>query len=186
MTAPAEPVVIRVLIADDQMLLRAGLRMLLDAEDDIEVVGEADDGTAAIELALRGLGVGPGDEVILAAYDFEANFKNVLALGATPVLIDVRPDDAQIDLDRLEAAASDKVRAVLVSHLHGGVVDINHARPHAIATIPGITEDVAREIAKVRDELNGFSSAAELCTTLEIPPHVADDVARHAIFLPRD
>ena len=41
---------IRVVIADDQALLRAGLRVLLDAEDDIEVVGEADDGAAAIEL----------------------------------------------------------------------------------------------------------------------------------------
>ena len=41
---------IRVVLADDQVLLRAGLRVLLDAEDDIEVVGEADDGTAAIEL----------------------------------------------------------------------------------------------------------------------------------------
>jgi DNA-binding NarL/FixJ family response regulator len=41
---------IRVVLADDQVLLRAGLRMLLDAEDDIEVVGEAEDGTGAIEL----------------------------------------------------------------------------------------------------------------------------------------
>ena len=41
---------IRVVLADDQVLLRAGLRVLLDAEEDIEVVGEADDGAAAIEL----------------------------------------------------------------------------------------------------------------------------------------
>ena len=41
---------IRVVLADDQALVRAGFRMLLDAEDDIEVVGEADDGAAALAL----------------------------------------------------------------------------------------------------------------------------------------
>src|SRR5262245_53951257 len=45
-------------------------------------------GTAAIELALRGLKVGEGDEVVLAAYDFKANFQNVLTVGAVPVLVD--------------------------------------------------------------------------------------------------
>ncbi|MEM1062592.1 MAG: DegT/DnrJ/EryC1/StrS family aminotransferase, partial [Planctomycetota bacterium] len=44
-------------------------------------------GTAAVEIALRGVGVGPGDEVVLAAYDFKANLTDVLALGATPVLV---------------------------------------------------------------------------------------------------
>src|SRR4029077_5491179 len=46
-------------------------------------------GTLAVEIALRALQVGPGDEVILAAYDYEANFLCVHALGATPVLVDV-------------------------------------------------------------------------------------------------
>lgn len=101
-------------------------------------------GTAAVELALRGLGVGPGDEVILAAYDFEANFKNLLALGATPVLVDVRPDDAQIDLDRLEEAASDKTRAVLVSHLHGGIVDMPRLRDLADRRGWGVLEDACQ------------------------------------------
>ena len=45
------PVVIRVVLADDQPLVRAGFRMLLDAEDDIEVVGEADDGAARARAA---------------------------------------------------------------------------------------------------------------------------------------
>ena len=57
-------------------------------------------GTAAVELALHGARVGPSDEVILAAYDFKANFQNVLALGATPVLVDL---DTADDLLRLRA-----------------------------------------------------------------------------------
>ena len=50
-------------------------------------------GTAAVELALRGLVVGPGHEVILAGYDFKSNFQNILCLGAVPVLVDLTADD---------------------------------------------------------------------------------------------
>lgn len=85
-------------------------------------------GTSAVELALRGVDVGPGDEVILAAYDFEANFKNVLALGAMPVLVDARAEDAQIDVQQVEEAGGDRVKAVVASHLHGGVVDMIRLR----------------------------------------------------------
>jgi perosamine synthetase len=81
-------------------------------------------GTAAVEYALRGVGVGAGDEVILAAYDFRANFRNVLALGAVPVLVDVHAGDYRIDVGELDAAWSERTRAVLVSHLHGGVVEM--------------------------------------------------------------
>jgi perosamine synthetase len=85
-------------------------------------------GTSALELALRGVGVGPGEEVILAAYDFEANFKDVLALEAVPLLVDVRSDDVQMNVDAIEAAASDRVVAVIASHLHGGCVDMRDLR----------------------------------------------------------
>jgi dTDP-4-amino-4,6-dideoxygalactose transaminase len=85
-------------------------------------------GTAAVELALRGARVGPGDEVILAAYDFKANFQNVLTLGATPVLVDVRPGNWNLDTERLDAALSPATKAIIVSHLHGGVVAMPRVR----------------------------------------------------------
>ena len=56
----AGDVVIRVVLADDQPLVRAGFRMLLDAEDDIEVVGEADDGRQAVAAGPR-----PAPDVVL-------------------------------------------------------------------------------------------------------------------------
>lgn len=120
------------------------LREALAAFHGVKHVHLCSSGTAAVELALRGLGVGPGDEVILAAYDFEANFKDVLAIGATPVLVDVRPDDAQIDVERIEKAASETVRAVLVSHLHGGVVDMPRLREVADRHGWGIVEDACQ------------------------------------------
>ncbi|MFK7779505.1 MAG: aminotransferase class V-fold PLP-dependent enzyme [Gimesia sp.] len=79
-------------------------------------------GTVAVELALRGLGVGKGDEVILAAYDFEGNFKNILAVGATPTLIDVDSNNCNLDLNQLEQAITKSTKCILVSHLHGGLV----------------------------------------------------------------
>jgi dTDP-4-amino-4,6-dideoxygalactose transaminase len=101
-------------------------------------------GTAAVELALRGLAVGPGDEVILAAYDFKGNFQDVLAVGAIPVLVDVRPDNWIMDAARISEAISSKTSAILVSHLHGGVADMAQimqvARAHNLAVI----EDAAQ------------------------------------------
>jgi dTDP-4-amino-4,6-dideoxygalactose transaminase len=81
-------------------------------------------GTAAVELALRGLRVGPGDEVILAAYDFRGNFQNVLTVGATPVLVDIQPGNWNFDPSHLAAAISKRTKAIIVSHLHGGVVSM--------------------------------------------------------------
>lgn len=85
-------------------------------------------GTAAVELALRGLKVGDGDEVVMAAYDFKSNFTNVLTVGATPALVDLRLDDWQIDAERLADAIGPRTAAILVAHLHGGLVDMPGVR----------------------------------------------------------
>jgi perosamine synthetase len=76
-------------------------------------------GTFAVELALRMLKIGSGDEVILAGYDFAGNFRAVEAVGATPVLVDIVPRRWHLDPQQLAAAASPRVKAVVVSHLHG-------------------------------------------------------------------
>lgn len=101
-------------------------------------------GTSAVELALRGVNVIDGDEVIVAAYDFKANFQNVLQLKAVPVLVDLRPDTWQLDPRRLEQALSSKTKAVLVSHLHGGVVDMPLVRQFADAHHLPIIEDACQ------------------------------------------
>jgi dTDP-4-amino-4,6-dideoxygalactose transaminase len=96
-------------------------------------------GTVAVELALRGLGVGTGDEVVLAAYDFKGNFQDVLAVGATPVLIDVVLENWNLDVDQVAAAISPKTKAIIASHLHGGIVQMEElmqiAADHQIAVI---------------------------------------------------
>ncbi|MEM9702029.1 MAG: aminotransferase class V-fold PLP-dependent enzyme, partial [Planctomycetota bacterium] len=101
-------------------------------------------GTAAVELALRGVGVQAGDEVILAGFDFKACAANVLALGALPVVVDLRPDDWQIDAAQLAAAFTPKTKAALVSHLHGGVVDMPAVRAVCDEVGAKVVEDICQ------------------------------------------
>ncbi|MFG0291182.1 MAG: DegT/DnrJ/EryC1/StrS family aminotransferase, partial [Rhodopirellula sp. JB044] len=81
-------------------------------------------GSAAVELSLRGVGVKPGDEVIVAAYDYPGNFRTIELLGGKPVLVDVRANGVTIDPASLEQIQSDSVRAVIVSHLYGELADV--------------------------------------------------------------
>lgn len=82
-------------------------------------------GTISVELALRGVGVKTGDEVILSAYDFPGNFRSIEAVGAIPVLVDVIANGWVMDHKKVAAAVSEKTSAIIVSHLHGqcGEVD---------------------------------------------------------------
>lgn len=85
-------------------------------------------GTIAVELALRGLRIGAGDEVILAGYDFSGNFRCIEAVGATPVLADIDASTWCLDVEQVKQAVSDKTRAVIISHLHGGLADMKQIR----------------------------------------------------------
>lgn len=100
----------------------------LQSAYDTEHVTLTSSGTSAVELALRAAQVGEGDEVILSAYDFKANFTNVSLLGARPVLIDIRADDAQLDVNQVADAVTGKTKAIIASHLHGGIVDVLRLR----------------------------------------------------------
>lgn len=93
-------------------------------------------GTIAVELALRGLKVGPGDEVILAAYDFPGNFRAIEAVGARPVLVDLALNSWRLDDEALVAAITSATKAVIASHLHGWLVRMD--RVCAIAAERGI------------------------------------------------
>lgn len=82
-------------------------------------------GTAALEIALRALGVGPGDEVIVPTYSFIATAEAVSTVGATPVIVDVDPETALITAEIVEAALTPKTRCVIPVHLFGRPVEMN-------------------------------------------------------------
>lgn len=100
-------------------------------------------GTNALFLALKTLGVGPGDEVITTALSWVATMNAIGATGASPVCVDIR-DDLNIDPGAIEAAITPRTRAVVVVHYTGLVCDMNAigaiARRHGIA----IVEDAAQ------------------------------------------
>lgn len=85
-------------------------------------------GTVAVELALRGLGITAGSEVVLAGYDFPGNFRAIEAVGALPVLVDVVQGGWVMNPVEFKSAITPKTLAVIVSHLHGQIADINRLR----------------------------------------------------------
>ena len=79
--------------------------------------------TAALELILRLLGIGPGDEVIAPAYTYTASVSPIVHVGATPVLVDVAPGTYRMDLDALAAAITPNTRAVIPVDIGGRMED---------------------------------------------------------------
>lgn len=116
----------------------------LTADHGVRLVHLCCSGTAAVELALRGLGIGPGDEVVLSAYDFRANFSNVCLTGATAVLVDIDPVTGQLDASLVVQAISPATKAILGSHLHGGRVDMAALRKIADERGIAIVEDLCQ------------------------------------------
>lgn len=79
--------------------------------------------TACMELALRQLGVGPGDEVITTAYTYTASASVVCHVGAKVVLVDTAPDSFEMDYDRLADAITERTKVVIPVDLGGVVCD---------------------------------------------------------------
>jgi dTDP-4-amino-4,6-dideoxygalactose transaminase len=101
-------------------------------------------GTDALILALRGLGIGPGDEVITCSFSFFATAEAISAVGATPVFVDVDPHTYLIDLDQIEAAITPATRALLPVHLFGRPVDMERIGTIAAAHGLKVIEDCAQ------------------------------------------
>lgn len=101
-------------------------------------------GTDALYLALRALGIGPGDEVITSPFTFIATSETVNLAGATPVFVDIDRRNYNIDLDAIEAAITPRTKAIIPVHLFGQPVDMT--RLMAIAERHGlyVIEDCAQ------------------------------------------
>ena len=76
-------------------------------------------GTDALHLALRGCGVGPGDEVITVSHTFVATAEAIVLAGARPVFVDIDPQTHTMDPSRIEAVVTPRTKAILPVHLYG-------------------------------------------------------------------
>jgi dTDP-3-amino-3,4,6-trideoxy-alpha-D-glucose transaminase len=81
-------------------------------------------GTDAITIALRAMGVGPGDEVIVPSFTFYASAEAIPPTGATPVFCDIDPDTYCVTADTVRAVLTPRTKAVLVVHLFGNVAPV--------------------------------------------------------------
>ncbi|MBR5114790.1 MAG: DegT/DnrJ/EryC1/StrS family aminotransferase [Oscillospiraceae bacterium] len=85
-------------------------------------------GTDAIVLALRALGIGKGDEVITVSWTFFATAESIAAVGATPVFVDVLPDTYCMNPHLAEAAITERTKAILPVHFYGQSCDMDSLR----------------------------------------------------------
>jgi dTDP-4-amino-4,6-dideoxygalactose transaminase len=107
-------------------------------------------GYDALHVSLRAAGIGPGDEVIVPAHTFVASCSAIVNVGATPVLVDVRPD-FNLDPKLAEAAVTPRTRGVMPVHLSGWMADMpaimDIARRHNLAVV----EDACQSLGSTID-----------------------------------
>jgi perosamine synthetase len=105
--------------------------------------------TGALHMGLAGLGIGAGDEVIMADTNWVATVSPVVQLGALPVFVDIMPDSWCIDPELAEAAITRHTRAIVATHLYGNLCDMNRllrlGEKHGIP----IVEDAAEAIGSI-------------------------------------
>ena len=106
-------------------------------------------GTDALILALRALKIGPGDEVITTPFTFFASAETISAVGATPVFVDIDSGTFNLNVELLEAAITEKTKAIMPVHIFGQPTDMTRlmeiATRHNLAVIEDCAQSVGAE-----------------------------------------
>jgi len=106
-------------------------------------------GSAALDLAVAALGIGPGDEVILPTFTIISCAAAITRAGATPVVVDCEPLTWNMDPTRIEAAITPRTKAIMVVHIYGLPVDMDPVMDIAQRHGLKIIEDGAEQIGQV-------------------------------------
>ncbi|MFM8639875.1 MAG: DegT/DnrJ/EryC1/StrS family aminotransferase [Planctomycetota bacterium] len=105
--------------------------------------------TGALHMGLAALGIGPGDEVILADTNWIASAAPIVHLGATPVFVDILPDSWCIDPRAAERAATPRTKAILAVHLYGNLCDMDALLALGEHRRVPVVEDAAEAVGSV-------------------------------------
>lgn len=106
-------------------------------------------GTGALHMGMAGLGIGPGDEVILADINWIASVAPIVHLGAKPVLVDVLPDTWCLDPAAVVTAITPRTKAILAVHLYGNLCEMDALTAIAQAHGLHLIEDAAEAIGSI-------------------------------------
>ena len=117
-------------------------------------------GTDALQIAMMGLGLKPGDEVITADFTFAATVEVIALLGLTPVLVDVDPDKFNIDIEAVKKAITPKTKAIVPVHLFGQCSNMDAIMALAEAHNLYVIEDNAQAIGATYTSENGSKAKA--------------------------
>ena len=127
----------------------------LEAYLDVKHVIPCANGTDALQVAMMGLGLKPGDEVITADFTFAATVEVIALLGLTPVLVDVLPDTFNIDPDAIEKAITPNTKAIVPVHLFGQVANMDRIMDIAQNHNLFVIEDNAQGIGATHTDAAG-------------------------------
>lgn len=122
--------------------------------------------TACMELALRYLGIGEGDEVITSAYTYTASASVICHVGATVKLVDVAPESFEMDYDQLEAAITEKTKAIIPVDLGGVMCDYDRIfeiveRKKALFTPSNDIQKAYGRVVVIADSAHGFGASKD-------------------------
>lgn len=112
--------------------------------------------TACAELTLRVLGIGPSDEVITTAYTYTASASVIQHVGAKTVLIDVAPDSYEMDYDQLEAAITERTKAIIPVDLGGVICDYDR-----VFEIVEKKKDLFRPSSEIQERIGRIAVVAD-------------------------
>lgn len=124
-------------------------------------------GTVALELCLRSLGIGPGDEVIVTSRTFVASASSIVLCGATPVFADVDLVSQNITVDTIDAVRTEKTKAIIAVHLAGWPCEMNlimdYANAHGLLVIEDCAQAHGASIHSKRVGSWGHMAAFSFC-----------------------
>lgn len=113
--------------------------------------------TAGMELLLRMFDIGPGDEVITSAYTYTSSASVIVHCGATPILVDIKPDDFNIDPARIEEAITERTKAIIPVDIAGlpsdydEIHDLVERKSHLFSPLAGSLQETLGRIVVIAD-----------------------------------
>ena len=120
-------------------------------------------GTDSVYLALRGLGIGPGDDVLVTAFSFIASASAIVRVGANPIFIDIDPATYLMDLNQLEHQVTSRSRALIAVHLYGQAVDIARTKEFCQQNGIYLVEDAAQALGAEHNQQKAGSFGEVSC-----------------------